>query len=34
MRKTVNFNDNWRFEKTSRISAVLPDWEAVTLPDL
>ena len=32
MRKTVDFNDNWRFEKTSRVPAELPDWEAVTLP--
>lgn len=32
MRKTINLNDNWRFEKTSQIPVRLPDWEAVTLP--
>lgn len=32
MRKTVNFNDNWRFGKTSQVPTELPDWEVVTLP--
>ena len=33
MRKTVNFNDGWRFAKTSEVPAVLPaDWERVALP--
>lgn len=32
MRKIVNFNDNWYFEKTPQVPFTLPDWEAVTLP--
>ncbi|MCM1119767.1 MAG: glycoside hydrolase family 2 protein [bacterium] len=32
MRKVINLNDNWRFEKTSQVPAAMPDWEAVTLP--
>ena len=32
MRKILNFNADWRFCKTTEIPAVLPEWEAVTLP--
>ena len=33
MRNIINFNDCWRFAKTSDVPAALPtDWESVTLP--
>lgn len=32
MRKILNFNNRWRFRKTTDIPAELPDWEEVTLP--
>ena len=33
MRKIVNFNSNWVFNKQGEIPAVMPaDWEAVNLP--
>lgn len=32
MRKILNFNNSWRFRKTTDIPAELPDWEEVTLP--
>ena len=32
MRKILNFNTDWKFEKTAEVPSVLPEWEAVTLP--
>ena len=33
MRRTISFNDSWKFKKTSEVPSTFPNsWEAVTLP--
>lgn len=32
MHKILYFNEDWCFSKTAEVPAVLPEWEAVTLP--